>query len=447
MWPYEFLLLIKQFKNQVWADSTEVSVLTDAWLSILKPNDSFLLQKDYFSSQSAFLLPHLRIFTLKVVSAHNKLRSSGRGTGGSQPHISLSFRCSSHQTQAEDDKTELISKPAYHSLVPSLLGCVGITSLQRKDFYSCLHAALGKWNKKINAPKSDSPIFNPQSPATEGEGSVLNTALGESSAQPSAAPLTPQRRPTHTRTRAQTAPTSTAWGRGRALLLQPKEAERGRSAELHPRPAGGPGPGPGSRRPAAPRTSRRPETAARRPQADMSEFGAGAELPGWVADNRSWGGKGGRYRAESCGKGGEGAARGRGGRWCRRCWWSLERGRPCRSQRRGVSAIAGCALPAGCHVLNALPPSGRALFPRGVARGGTCRVPAGAAQLPIRAEAPGRRRCPGAAGEPAGNRGCWAPGAAARGRGARGRAPLGAAHEHRREEDNKVLYVCFSLRF
>lgn len=111
-----------------------------------------------------------------------------------------------------------------------------------------------------------------------------------------------------------------------------------------------------------------------------------------------------------------------------------------REGSRAALSAAGCRLPAGCHVLNALPPSRRVLFPRGVARGGTCGVPARAAQLPLRAEAPGRRRRrPGAVGEPAGNRLCGAPGAAARRRGARGHSPLGAALEHRLEEENKVL--------
>jgi len=48
----------------------------------------------------------------------------------------------------------------------------------------------------------------------------------------------------------------------------------------------------------------------------MSEFGAGAELPGWVTESRSRGGKGGKYRAERCGRGrerGAGAASGGGG--------------------------------------------------------------------------------------------------------------------------------------
>jgi len=44
----------------------------------------------------------------------------------------------------------------------------------------------------------------------------------------------------------------------------------------------------------------------------MSEFGAGAELPGWVTESRSRGGKGGKR----CGRGrerGAGAASGGGG--------------------------------------------------------------------------------------------------------------------------------------
>lgn len=95
----------------------------------------------------------------------------------------------------------------------------------------------------------------------------------------------------------------------------------------------------------------------------------------------------------------------------------------------------------------ALPSPRRGLSSRGDARRRTCGFPAAAAQLPVGAEAPRRRRQPGAAGGPAGLRGAprrRGPGARARGRGA-GRSPCGRApREYRGEQETKVnLYIFF----
>lgn len=109
--------------------------------------------------------------------------------------------------------------------MPSLLGCVGITSPQRKDFYLCLHASVGKKSKKINAPKPESLIFNPQCRTREGGRSVLNTALGEDGAQPPRAPLT-------TRTDAGTAAPGDT---NRPHRRRPREGPHGRGRPLQPR--------------------------------------------------------------------------------------------------------------------------------------------------------------------------------------------------------------------
>lgn len=199
--------------------------------------------------------------------------------------------------------------------MPSLLGCVGITSPQRKDFYLCLHASVGKTSKKINAPKPESLIFNPQCRTREGGRSVLNTALGEDGAQPPRAPLT-------TRTDAGTAAPGDT---NRPHRRRPREGPHGRGRPLQPRrfrrrPERGASP-PARRQPpphSSPRSAApgNGSAASGRPRADMSEFGAGAELPGWVTESRSRGGKGGKYRAERCGRGrerGAGAASGGGG--------------------------------------------------------------------------------------------------------------------------------------
>lgn len=192
--------------------------------------------------------------------------------------------------------------------MPSLLGCVGITSPQRKDFYLCLHASVGKKSKKINAPKPESLIFNPQCRTREGGRSVLNTALGEDGAQPPRAPLTTRTDAGTAARGTQTDPTAAARGRGLTAAGAPCSrgaSGGGPSTELRPRPAAVPrsalsaAPGNGS-------------AASGRPRADMSEFGAGAELPGWVTESRSRGGKGGKR----CGRGrerGAGAASGGGG--------------------------------------------------------------------------------------------------------------------------------------
>lgn len=144
--------------------------------------------------------------------------------------------------------------------MPSLLGCVGITSPQRKDFYLCLHASIGKTSKKINAPKPESLIFNPQCRTREGGRSVLNTALGEDGAQPPRAPLTTRTDAGTAARGTQTDPTAAARGRGLTAAGAPCSrgaSGGGPSTELRPRPAGSP-------RPTAPRDPQRPETAARR---------------------------------------------------------------------------------------------------------------------------------------------------------------------------------------
>lgn len=122
------------------------------------------------------------------------------------------------------------------------------------------------------------------------------------------------------------------------------------------------------------------------------------------------------------------------------------------SAPRGAGGCNGAALLAGrvpCFaralILTAvLPPSHRGVFPRGGARRGTCGFPAGAAQLPLRAEAPGRTRGrprpAGLAGGPS-----WRGlGAAARGSRAGRSPPEGVCLEHRGEEEDTVSLHAFS---